>query len=79
MSVTFSNRLSDGRKSIIDTHTAYVEIYIYNENFPYSRTASIRLQEKEVESLLNALDEVPFSLLADQAKKKKEEVKNIYK
>ncbi len=78
LNVTFSSTEEKRPQSIKPIRESYIDINVYNENFPYSRTMSTRLQHKDVEKLIMALEEVPFSLLAERAKQKQEKAGDVF-
>ena len=56
-----------------------VKVSIYKEAFPYSQSAYITLDEKDLITILTALKKVPFDLVAEHAKAKEAKSTEIFK
>ncbi len=64
--------------SLRSTFRPEIQVVIYNEVFPYSRSALITLSEDDLKTIVTALRRVPFSLLQEHAKRKAQEQDDLF-
>lgn len=59
--------------------TPEVKVAIYKEAFPYTQSAYIKLNEKDMKTIINALNRVPFQLIKEHSEAKEAQSKELFK
>ena len=77
MKMTFQSE--NKRTGLRSSITPQVSVDLYEEVFPYSRSASVTLAENDLKTIAAALKKVPFTLIQEHAATEKKKEDKLFK